>query len=206
MRTLIIKEAIVLFFILLFLILLVVIVLNSKLQVRICNLDISTEREQKIKKDFELYLEIIIFNKIKILKINAKKLQSQRINLKTALEKAKEIGEKTNKKELVANTIKSLKNLQIEIIKVDLNIELGTEDAALTAISVGAIASALGIILKRQKFEIVPIYQDKNILNIKLNCIFRINLIHYIYKMILKGRDENERKPSDRRAYAYSNE
>lgn len=194
------------FFILLFLILLVVIVLNSKLQVRICNLDISTKREQKIKKNFEIYLEIIIFNKIKILKINAKKLQSKKINLNTALEKAKEIGEKNNKKELATNAIKSLKNLQIKIIKADLNLEIGTEDAALTAISVGAIASVLGIILKQQKFEVMPIYRDKNILNIKLDCIFRINLIHYIYKMILKGRDENERKPSYRRTYAYSNE
>ena len=76
----------------------------------------------------------------------------------------------------------------------------------MTAISVGIISTILGIILKRQKFEILPVYQEKNVLNVKFNCIFRINLIHYIYKTILKGRDENERKPSDRRAYAYSNE
>lgn len=194
------------FFILLFLILLVVIVLNSKLQIKIYNLDISTERKEKIKKDFELYLEIITFNKIKIFRINAKKLQSKKINMGTLLEKAKKIEETTDKKELIENGLKSLKNLQLEIKKAELKAEIGTEDAALTAISVGIIASVLGIILKKQKFEIMPIYKDKNILNIKLNCIFRINLIHYIYKTILKGRDENERKSSDRRAYAYSNE
>ena len=98
-----------------------------------------------------------------------------------------------------------MKDLQIVIIKANLNISLGTEDAATTAISVGVLASILGIILKKQKFEIMPIYQNKNILNIKLNCIFRIDLIHYIYKTILKGRDKNERQSSNRRAYANSN-
>lgn len=199
------KEAIVLFFILLFLILLIVIILNSKLQITIENLDISTERKEKIKKDFEIYFEIIIFNKIKIFKINAKRFKNKKLDFNEIIEKAKKISKKSSEKELAISSIKSLKDLQIVIIKANLNISLGTEDAATTAISVGVLASILGIILKKQKFEIMPIYQNKNILNIKLNCIFRIDLIHYIYKTILKGRDKNERQSSNRRAYANSN-
>lgn len=193
------------FFILLFLILLIVIILNSKLQITIENLDISTERKEKIKKDFEIYFEIIIFNKIKIFKINAKRFKNKKLDFNEIIEKAKKISKKSSEKELAISSIKSLKDLQIVIIKANLNISLGTEDAATTAISVGVLASILGIILKKQKFEIMPIYQNKNILNIKLNCIFRIDLIHYIYKTILKGRDKNERQSSNRRAYANSN-
>lgn len=194
------------FFILLFLILIVIIIWKSKLQIEIQNLDISTARTEVIKKDFNIYLGIIIFSKIQIFKINIKKIKSKKMNLGAILDRAKKFEEKRNKQEELIGLVKSLKHFKVEIINTDLKIGLGTEDAALTAISVGIIASILGIILRKQKFEVVPIYQDKNILNIKLNCIFRINLIHYINKMILKGRDENERKSSNRRTYAYSNE
>lgn len=194
------------FFILLFLILLLIILWKSKLQIEIQNLDISTERTDVIKKDFKIYLGIIVFSKIQILKININKIKSKKIDLGAILDRAKKLELKTNKQEALIGFIKSLKHFKVEIINTDLKVGLGTEDAAITAILVGSIASILGIILRKQKFEVVPIYQNKNILNIKLNCIFRINLIHYIYKTILKGRDENERKPSNRRTYAYSNE
>ena len=176
-------------FFLFFIILLVIIVLNSKLQIKIYNLDISTDRREKIKQDFQIYLEIITFNKIRIFKINAKKLQSKKINLNSVLEKARKYEQSTNKEEIIKNAIKSLKDLELKIIKANIQIELGTEDAAVTAILVGMISGLLGIMLKKQKFEVLPIYQEKNIVNIKLNCIFRVNIIHFIYKTILKGRD-----------------
>lgn len=200
------KEAIVLFFILFLLILLAIIIWNSRLQLKIYNLDFSTDRKERVLKSFEIYLGIVIFKKIEILKINLKKIKNKKMNLGTVLEKAKKLEGKNNKQEMTIELIKGLKDFDFEIVKADLKVEIGLQDAALTAISVGIIASILGIILKKQKFEILPIYQDKNILNIKLNGIFRVNLIHYIYKTILKGRDKNERKSSDRRAYAYSNE
>ena len=196
------------FFILFLLILLAIIITiwKSKLEIIIHNLDISTIRKEKIKRNFGIYLSIITFNKVRLFKIDLKKVKSKKINLGTVLERAKKLEEKGDKSKWFIALIKSLENFKIEVKEFDLKAEIGTEDAAVTAIFVGIISTILGIILKRQKFEILPIYQDKNVLNVKLNCIFKINLIHYIYKTILKGRDENERKPSDRRAYAYSNE
>ena len=193
-------------FILLFLILSTIIIWNSKLQVKIYNLDISTEREERIKKNFEIYLGIIVFNEFEIFKVDIRKLKNKKINLGTVLEKAKKLEIKRNKQGLLKDLAFSLKDFKFEIQKANLKMELGTENAASTAILVGTVASILGIILRNQKFEVLPIYQDKNILNLKLNCIFRVNLIHYIYKTMLKGREKNERKSSDRRAYAYSNE
>lgn len=200
------REAIVLFFILLILILVGVTIWNSKIEVKIENLDISTARKEIIRKDFEIYISIIAFNRITVFKKNAKKIKSKKINLGSVLETTRKIRQKTNKRALFKDLIISLKDFKFETKKADIKVEVGTEDAALTAILVGTIASFLGIILKGQKFKILPIYEDKNILNIKLDGIFRVNLIHYIYKTILKGREKNERKSSDRRAYAYSHE
>ena len=194
------------FFILMLLILITIIIWNSRLQLKIYNMDFSTAREERLLKDFEIYLGIVIFRKIEILKINLKKIKNKKMNLGTVLEKAQKLEGKNNKQEMAIELIKGLKDFDFEIVKADLKVTVGFQDAALTAISVGIIASTLGIILKKQKFEILPVYQNKNILNIKLNGIFRVNLIHYIYKTILKGRVKNERKSSDRRSYAYCNE
>ena len=196
------------FFILFLLILLALIITigNSKLEIIIDNLDVSTERKEKIKKDFNIYVKIIVFDKVPIVKINLKKIKSKNISFGRVLEEAKKLQEKTNKSVLFRELITGLRNFDFEIKRADLKLELGTEDAALTAVSVGIIASVFGIILRNQRFEILPIYQNKNILKLKIDCIFRVNLIHYIYKTILKGRDKNEGKSSDRRAYAYSNE
>ena len=196
----------VLFFILFFLAILVTIILNSKLQIKIYNLDISTERKEKVKKDLEIYLGIIIFNKIEVFKINLQKMKNKKRKLGKVLEKMKKLDLNNRKQELVMDTLKSLKDLGFEIIKVDLRVKIGLQDVAVTAILVGIISSILGIVLKKQKFEILPIYQEKNILNIKFNGIFRVNLIHYIYKTILKGRGKNEGEPSNRRTYAYNYE
>lgn len=205
LKLLIIKEAIVLFFVLL-LAILITIIINSKIQIEIYNLDISTERKEKIKKDFKIYIKIVIFEKIKILKIDVKKITNKKININKLIEKAKKIEKNNLNKQLTKDALKNLKELQIEVKNADLKLELGTEEASTTAILVGIISTIIGIILKRQKFKIIPIYENKNILNIKLNCIIRINLIHYIYKMIKKGRKRNEGKSSDRRPYAYNHE
>lgn len=194
------------FFILFIIILFAIIIWNSRLQLKIYNLDFSTARKERLSKDLEIYLGIVIFKKVEILRRNLKKIKNKKMNLGTVLEKAQKLEGKNNKQEMVMELIKGLKDFDFEIVKADLKVKIGLQGAALTAILVGIIASILGIILKKQKFEILPVYQEKNILNIKLNGIFRVNLIHYIYKTILKGRDKNERKSSDRKSYAHINE
>lgn len=191
------------FFIFAILIILGIIILNSKIQIRINNLDIATDRKEKIRKNFEIYLGIIIFNKKEILKINLKNIKKQKMDFKKILEQAKKIDKKMTK---TIKLKKIIKNLKFEIKEINLKIGIGTEDASVTAISVGTISAILGILLKEKKFKVSPIYEDRNVLKIKLNGIFRIDLIHYIYKTILKGRDKNERKPSNRRTYAHINE
>ena len=86
------------------------------------------------------------------------------------------------------NYIELVKNIDIDVEQIDLYIQLGTQDAASTAILVGTIAALLGIILKKPKYQVIPDYLNKNFLKIKLNCIFSIYLMQYIYKLILERK------------------
>ena len=69
----------------------------------------------------------------------------------------------------------------------DLKINIGTEDSAITAILTGILSIILGNIIKKPKYQIIPIYENKNVLEIKLDGIFYINLMQYIYKVVKKS-------------------
>ena len=84
--------------------------------------------------------------------------------------------------------IKHLKELDIGMENVDLKISLGFEDAALTGISVGVGASILGILLngkdyKEVKYKVIPIYENRNILNINFQGIIGLNFRNIIYEI-----------------------
>ena len=195
------KRAIILFFLFIFIITFIIIAIHtSKVGIEIINLQINTQlpKNQKINKDSRIYVYLLLFNYFKLFKkeireINFKNIKLQNKDIDIKFLKNKDF--KINYKEL-------LKNIKIEIKKINLSLKIGTENAALTAILVGMIASVLGIIIKRPKYEIIPIYTGENLINLKLDGIFTIYLMHYIYSLILnrKRRDENERT-SNRKSY-----
>ncbi len=207
------------FFIIIIIITLVIgilsrIIYSSKIEIEIKNLDISTTRQNIINKDYEIMISLVILKNLKIIKFKIKKDRIKNIQRNKAI---KNLDVKFLKSKKAPKGITSIiKELKIEIRKLEMYIEIGIEDAALTAISVGIVSTIIAILLKdkitkKDKYEVKPIYMQKNLINLKLNCIFRIDLMHYIYKQfksnILKGRrDKNERESSNRRAYAYSNE
>ena len=84
---------------------------------------------------------------------------------------------------LLLNKIKVFKK---NIKEIDLQLQIGTQDAALTAILTGIISALLGIILRKPKYEVIPIYSNNNVLKIKLKCIISIYLMQYIYSFIFK--------------------
>lgn len=165
------------FFLFIFIILLILAmaVYTSKLEIEIQNLKIDTEKPkgEKINKDSKIFVYILIFKKFKILKKdrNNMKLRNKDLDIKMLKNKDIEI----DYKELLKS---------INIKKLDLNVQIGTEDAALTAVLTGIIGAGLGVILRKPKYEIIPIFANKNLLKIKLNCIISINLTQYIYKLI----------------------
>ena len=139
---------------------------NSKIEIEIKDLDISTLREKNniIDKNYKIIVSLAIFNKWKIIKLKVKKDRIRDIREIKIIKKIDMQFLKNNKK--TKGIAKAIKELQIEIKELEMHIEIGTEDAALTAISVGIISSIIGILLKdkitvKDKFEIQPIYIQK---------------------------------------------
>lgn len=192
-----------------------VILLLSEIQIEIKNLKIGNKEEKKgrIKDKYEVKITLYFLEKIPILwfRLNDKKIR--RISKSKQLEKidlkAIEKNVKFNKE-----TIQIIKNIKIKISKLNLRIDLGTEDAILTSYLIAFIAGMIGIILPHVvqknkinycKYIVNPIYQNRNIYHVNLDSIISIKIVHIIYSMLIfikKGRDRNER-PSNRRAYAY---
>ena len=189
----------------------------STIKIEIKNLGIHLPKQngRYINEKYEVIIKLYILKKIKILNLSITKTFMERKKISDAI---KEFNRKfkENRNQFDKKSLRSMRELKIEIENFDLKMKLGTEDAATTAILIGVISSGLGIILRNKKenlknlrFETIPIYQDKNILKIDFSGIFKIKMIHIIYIIYIlkkKRRVEKDVRPSDRRAYAYSNE
>lgn len=164
---------------------------TSRIGIEIQNLKIDTEKPkgEKINEESKIYVYLLIFRKIKLFKKDVKNMKMPKMEVQN-----KDIDIKILKnKYLKINYIELLQNIDVDIEKIDLYSQIGTQDAALTAILVGTISSILGVILRKPKYQIVPIYSNKNLLKIKLNCIISVYLMQYIYKLIFARAREKKR-------------
>lgn len=172
-------------FILVILLIAVLAIHTSRIGIELENLIINTEanKGKKINKESKIYVYLLIFGKIKLFRKNAKNMKPPNFKIKNT-----DIDINVLKgKDLVINYVEMLKSIKIDIKKIDLNMQIGTQDAAITAILVGIISSILGIVIKKTKYEIIPIYSDKNFAKIELEGIFSIYLMQYIYKLIFEN-------------------
>ena len=112
--------------------------------------------------------------------------------------------------------LKATKKINISIKKIKLYIELGTENASLTSIIIPIVSTVIANIFykkvenyKNQNFTIKPIYINQNLINILIDGIFEIKMIHIINIIYIlnrkKGVNKHERT-SNRRSYDYSYE
>lgn len=190
-------------------------IVYSTIKIEIKDLDYVLPKKEKChtEANYKIIVKLYILKFIRIFKISIteEKMKKKKINdfiQKLDIVKDKNVFE--------VKLIDSLKRLNIKLEKMQLKVYLGTEDAAITAILIGIISTILGIILRNKtdnienaKFEAIPIYQDKNLLKIYLDGIFKTNMIHIIYIiyiLIKKRRVEKNVRTSNRRAYAYSDE
>ena len=169
-------------FILVILTILGIAIYTSRIGVEIENLQIDTQQPKgkKINKESRIYIYLLIFNKIKLYKKDIRNMDKQNIKFQN-----KDIDIKFFKdRDIKLDYKQLLEKIDIYFEKIDLNIQLSTEDAALTAILTGIISAGLGIILKKPKYEVIPIFSNKNFLKLKLDCIFSVHLMQYIYKLM----------------------
>ena len=153
---------------------------TSKIGIDIENLIIDTDAEEKINEDVKIYVYLLLFNKIKLFRKNVRSLPMKDVKFETSDFDIKIF----KNKDIKINYLELIQNINIDIKNIDLNVNIGTEDAGITAILVGILAGILGIIIKKPRYQILPIYANRNLLKINLNGIFTIYLMHYIYKFI----------------------
>ena len=167
-----------------------------------------------INEDYRIEIILKLFSKIRIYKKIISKSKLEKNNVKFQLKKL----EKKMKNNTSKIDIKILKvimqSLKIKLRYITLKVNIGTSDAAITAIITGAISGLIGIFLtniinlnKLNYFEVTPNYNNTNLFKVELNCIFELKLIHIIYTICnLRKKGEENGRASNRRTYAYSNE
>ena len=167
-------------FILVIFTILIIAIHTSKIGIDIKNLIIDTDAEEKINEDGKIYVYLLLFNKIKLFRKNVRNIPMKDVKFETSDFDIKIF----KNKDIKINYLELIQNINIDIKNIDLNVNIGTEDAGITAILVGILAGILGIIIKKPKYQILTIYANRNLLKINLNGIFTIYLMHYIYKFI----------------------
>ena len=208
-------------FIMWIILIITLIILTARIEVKIVNLVISSQNKEHIPNGYEFIIKLKIFGTIPIIKftLNKNKLRKIQQSLKTN-EKVKQLEKDIiqNKDKFDAQIIKGLKDFGkgIYIETLNLEIELGTEDAFVTSMLVTIFSSILSIgfsrIRVREKnivYEIKPVYKNENSIKIEISGIFQIKLIHIIniiYVLNKKGGRKNHERTSNRGSYDYSYE
>lgn len=204
-----------LFIFLLVFMIFICILIFSKIRIEIINFKFTSMNKKHLNENYKIIIKLRIFNKFTIFKIILTKNKLKNLNLK---QDAKIIRTKIieNKNKIDKRVFKIIKNIKIIIKRLNLSIDIGTEDASLTALLVAIISSITGVIFrksiidsKKQIFKIVPVYVNKNLININVSGIFEIKMIHIINIIYVLNKKEGVKKnerTSNRRTYDYSYE
>ena len=192
-------------FTLVFILLKIFFSINIKLEIENLKISLPRIRKKITNNDNKVSLKIYILKKIKVAEINLKKVDLKNETLKNQFK-----GVKFN-----LDTIDFLKNVNYIIEKLNLKCNIGVKDAAITAVTVGIIYMIISNFLSDRiqnveniEYEVVPVYNNRNILNVELDSIISIKMenIIDIIRYMKKGRVKENDESSDRRTYAYSNE
>ena len=204
-------------FLIFFICIVTILLIFSEIEVNINNIRFTSDKVKgrHLKENYEIEIKIYILKLIKILNIQITKSKLEKLKLESKL---KDIENKLLRKNVKVDIdiLETIKQLDLIIKNLDLKVEIGTENAATTSIIFAVISSIIPIILRnkikdieKQKINIIPVYTNENLLNIQLDCIFNIKMIHIIYIIYIlskKRRDEENVRTSNRRSYGYSHE
>lgn len=168
-------------------ILVTIVVIFTTIQIHIQNIKYSTDKINgtKLNKHYKITIKLYLLEKINYFKIDITKNRAEKQVIKENISKLKTdiIKDKNN---FNLKALKAIKYLKFEIKKINLKINIGLKDAAKLAILVGGISGIIGgflpkFIEEKAKWKIIPIYQNRNLINIDLDCIISLKMIHIIY-------------------------
>ena len=211
-------------FFLIFLLIILIIFLcliTIKVKIKIVNLELNTLKGKGnyIKEDFFAVITIYILEKIPIWKIKINKEKLKKIQTSNRINKIKNnFNQKfiENKNDFDKNIFLMLNKFPTSLHDVNLNIEIGTESIMFTTFLIPVISTIIALLLTKytkgndQKFNVKPIYNQKNLLKLEFKGIFEIKMIHIINTICIlkkkKGRVKKNVRTSNRRSYDYSYE
>ena len=205
--------------ILFFLLAICIVIVTLKIRINFENIQISNidenRKKSKLKHSYTINLEIIVLRHLKIIKIKLDKEKVSRIlkNIKPDLNNIDMRREIKNRNELIAN-FKSLKTVFKEL---NFNLEIGTNDIISTVSIFTILSTIVPILIRNNKakvqYQISPIYNTGNVINLWANGISEVHLVHIIYTLYImkvkKGRKKDGRRnkrtsSSYRKTYDYS--
>ena len=180
---------------------LMLLIINTTIKIHIENLKIAMPKINKrnINKNYKITLKFYILNKFKYLKLEITKTKMEKKFVRKNVDKIKKkIEEGKNKIDIKA--LKNLKKIKWKLEQINLEIYIGHENTAINAIIVGILSSLISITLGNLKnnknlpnsdknstfWKIVPLYQNKNLIEIKLNTILEIKIKDILKFIILK--------------------
>lgn len=190
----------------------------STIRLNIAKLNVSNlddGHKKRLDKEIQIFFELYLFGKIRLAKINLNNDTFSKIKNKAKFDFSKFKNLRRDRKML--KNIKISKVLDIlnpEFQDTDLDLKLGTEEVMITVFAVTFISTILGILFrssnqKEVRFKVMPLYQFGNSINLHLNCIIKVKMVHIIHVIIYLIREgkviKNERT-SNRRSYDYSYE
>lgn len=216
----------------------ILLIITIKIQIKIENLQYHSEKQlqkntlgknQKthLNQNYKAIIRIYTLGKIPILKIKVTKSKIDKFNSKTHIEqkiqekiKQQDFSKLREKYNLKIDIKQIAKSLFLSIDKINLKIEIGTENAVLTSFLIPTISTILSLLIAKsqeekhekiikQHFQIIPIYQNKNLINFSLEGIFELKMIHIITTICIlkkKRRVDKHERTSNRRSYDYSYE
>lgn len=202
----------VLVFIICILIFLVLLITFSTIRIQVENFEASNIENMKKPKNYKIKIALYLFNKIKWIWISLDDKKIQKISQKSKW------NEVDIKKYVDVKDIKLVKKLSPKISFFNLKVKLGAFDILTTTYLVAILSTFIAVLLpytiKKYKkenyyYEILPVYFDKNLYEIKLNCIIEEKMVHIIsivYALLKKRRVDKNERTSNRRSYAYGHE
>lgn len=215
-----------------YIILIIIIIRYLVITFSTLRIDINELSINNKSNNYLIIIKLMLFNKITWfkLKINKEKIKKWQISkwnkiidkitgiklIKNFKNIQKIIFE--NWKEIVKeNLFKTIKRLDININKLNLKLNIGTEDAILTSFIVATLYSIISVVLantikkfnkEKYSYLITPYYTERNFFEIELNCIINVKMVHIInmIKFLRKKESRFNERASNRRIDDNSNE
>ena len=208
-------------FILFILLIITLSIVSSRIEIKLMPFIINSKKAKCVDEQSKVIIKLKLFGKIPIIKfvITKRKLKKLRKSFKMN-EKIEEIEKNIiqNKDKIDVRLLAVIKEIgrSITIERLELGMELGTQNAFLTSMIVAILSSIVAIGVSKMKvkeedvwYEIEPIYTNQNFVKIAISGIFQIKMVHIIniiYVLNKKGGMKNHERTSNRRSYDYSYE